>query len=237
MMTVPIAEAIVGGIGSANTKMPCRTFGLDATDCRTGAQLHATGNLALICASCYALRGRQQVPNVKIAYARRKAGLDHPQWPDAMAYLINAYERGGYFRWFDSGDLQSVEMLDKIMWVASRTPTVRHWLPTNERGMVLAAQGPQPDNLVIRVSAYVVGQLAGIEWRTTSSVHAAVGEPVRGPRSNYSIECPAYRRDHACGSCRACWSPKVANVSYLHNAGLRKRFDKGRRSAMLRVLD
>lgn len=54
--------------------------------------------------------------------------------------------------------------------------------------------------------------------------HRDPGRPVRmgASRRNDSIECLAYLRgDHRCGSCRACWSPKVRNVSYLLNAGLR----------------
>ena len=27
-------------------------------------------------------------------------------------------------------------------------------------------------------------------------------------------ECPAYKQDGECGSCRACWSRKVKQVSY-----------------------
>ncbi len=41
-----------------------------------------------------------------------------------------------FFRWFDSGDLQSVEMVRDIVAVAERTPEIRHWLPTREYATV-----------------------------------------------------------------------------------------------------
>ena len=69
-----------------------------------------------MCSSCYALRGRYLNPSVAMAHQRRREAIMHPLWPDAMAVLIDAYARGGHFRWFDSGDLQSVEHLDKILW-------------------------------------------------------------------------------------------------------------------------
>ena len=242
MLTIPIAEAIVGGLGRANSKMPCCTHGIGVSSCITGNELRETGNLAFTCAHCWAHRGRFPTHSVKTANERRLAALKHPLWADAMVVLINAYERGRFFRWFQDGDLQSIAMLDKILWVARRTSSVRHWLPTLEWGMVndhpgIACDG-LPANMVIRVSSRLVEEPADIDWPTTSSTHRWPGEPVPvGTSRRNSVECPAYMRDDACGPCRACWAPKVRNVSYLLNAGLRKNAAKlrGVRSKRLTV--
>ena len=81
-----------------------------------------------------------------------------------------------------------------------------------------------PSNLTVRVSADRIGRSADRSLGLpTSTVHHDMGMPVRlaSAKRSASIECLAYLRGHHCGSCRACWSPRVANVSYLLNAGIR----------------
>jgi len=115
----------------------------------------------------------------------------------------------GFHRWHDSGDLQSVDHLAKICEVARLTPKIKHWLPTRELAFVKAYQaagGVVPRNLVIRVSATMVDGPATKAWATTSTVHHASKAQGR--------TCPAPSQDNACGDCRACWNPRVKNVSY-----------------------
>jgi hypothetical protein len=117
-----------------------------------------------------------------------------------------------YHRWFDSGDLQSVEMLAAIVDVCRMTPDVRHWLPTREASFVkayLAERGAFPDNLVVRVSSTMVGD-GPRDYPNTSTVH-------RHDEEHAGVACEAKSRGNKCGPCRACWSRDVANVSYpLH---------------------
>lgn len=229
VLTVPEAEAIIGGPLGRPSKMPCPAWGISERDCRRGSRL--ANKPGTVCAECYARRGHYLGPSVIAAHERRLAALSHPRWIDAMAFLINAYARRGFFRWFDSGDLQSSEHLDLILRVARRTPTVSHWLPTRETGIVRPRIADIPSNLIVRISADMIGRAPrSAMGLPTSTVHRAPGGPVRTGtvRRNDSIECLAYLRDHRCGQCRACWSSKVRNVSYLLNAGLRT----GSRQAM-----
>jgi hypothetical protein len=222
VLTVPEAETIIGGSLSRPSKMPCPAWGISERECRRGSRLSAKPGT--VCSACYARRGHYLGPSVIAAHARRLAALAHPLWSEAMAFLINAYAQGGHFRWFDSGDLQSPAHLDMILWVARRTPTVSHWLPTRETGIVRPRLADIPSNLTVRVSADVIGRAPRRAMGLPSStVHRNPGLPVRigTSRRNDSIECLAYLRGHRCGTCRACWSPKVGNVSYLLNAGLR----------------
>lgn len=223
LLTVPVAQAIIGGSLSYPSKMPGPAWGISAQSCHRGARL--AGKPGSVCASCYALRGRYLNSSVVTAHQRRRDALSHPLWPDAMAVLIEAFTRGGHFRWFDSGDLQSAQHLEKILWVARKTPTVGHWLPTHEPYIVGKRASAIPDNLVLRISADVIGKLPTTPtWGLpTSTVHRDPGAPVRAAsgRRNDSLECRAYLQGHHCGPCRACWSPKAKNVSYLLNAGLR----------------
>lgn len=117
-----------------------------------------------------------------------------------------------------------VDHFARICEVAKQTPSVTHWLPTREYDFVseyLEGGGEIPSNLTVRLSAYYVGRKANLrkhpllQMIPTSTVHKEHGKGliIDGDRKN-SIECRAYTRGNRCGSCRACWSPLVKNISY-----------------------
>jgi hypothetical protein len=195
----------VGGL-SKPSKMPCHSFSIPATACRVGSNLRKVAGS--VCAKCYARKGRYVFPNVVAAMTRRLEALGHPEWVERMTQAINGLEAGGFFRWHDSGDLQDREHLARIVEVARRTPTVRHWLPTKEYGLVHGAirDGLEvPGNLTIRVSAPMVGAAApDIAGLPTSTV----------VRDSAAATCRAFERKGVCGPCRACWDPAVRNVAY-----------------------
>jgi hypothetical protein len=125
-----------------------------------------------------------------------------------MAELITR-TGGEYFRWHDSGDLQSLGHLERIVAVCDRTPTVRHWLPTREYRIVTAylrEHGSFPANLNVRLSAHMVNRDAPYIDGTTGSI--VVDGPARGH------ECPAPTTGNQCGDCRACWDKGVETVAY-----------------------
>ena len=236
MMTQGAAKLIAGSLGFPS-KMPGTSYGLPATACVAGAKLAQIKGS--VCSMCYALRGKAsyQQPRATIGMKRRLASIGHPLWVAAMVSMLlwqhgkdrikvdlgivgvrrqrkggsrYQWNEPGFHRWHDSGDLQSVDHLAAICAVASCTPRIKHWLPTQELGMVaefLERGGMVPSNLVIRVSSVMMDDRKRRAWPLTSSVF--IGEP--------KIEghvCPAPKQDHRCGSCRACWSPKVPHVSY-----------------------
>ena len=125
-----------------------------------------------------------------------------------MAYLIKgAGER--YFRWHDSGDLQSFGHLLNIVKIAEQCPEVSFWLPTREKGLInqyVRSFGDFPSNLTVRVSAAMVDSAAPAGFLNTSTVHK--------DRDAQGYECPAQKQGNKCQDCRACWSRDVHNVSY-----------------------
>lgn len=170
------------------------------------------------CEGCYALSGNYRFGNVQRALeARLEAWRTDPDaWRCGMVELIADHD---YFRWFDSGDLQSVGMLRDIAWVCRRTPSTLHWLPTREYGIVrrYRARHRIPGNLTIRLSALWVDQPGpqrmGLPVSTVHSSDAGlvqIGEKSRGAVR----DCPSRHQNNECGDCRACWSRDVATVSY-----------------------
>ena len=191
------ANKITGGL-SAPGKMPEGSYNLPAAACQTGSKLRQIPGTP--CYKCYAFKGRYNFSNVKKALARRLASLTHPQWVEAMTVLV---KKKKYFRWHDSGDLQGVAHLKKIYEVCNNTPGTMHWLPTQERQYLPMEGSTYPDNLVIRLSNSKNNTAPGKAWTHWSTVVD------KGFHS-----CPAQSQGNQCGSCRACWDPKVKHVTY-----------------------
>ena len=191
------ARKITGGL-SAPSKMPGPAYNLPATECITGAKLVKIPGS--VCHGCYALKGRYRVSNVRMALARRLESLKHPRWVEAMTVLIKGEP---WFRWHDSGDLQSAWHLKQIFEVCNRTPDTMHWLPTRE-ARILNLMDPDiiPPNLIIRMSSHMIDQQPVKFWPWTSTV------------STKSKTCPAQDQGNSCKDCRACWDRNVKNVTY-----------------------
>ena len=178
--------------------MPGPAYNLPAYKCITGAKLAKVPGS--VCAGCYALKGRYRFSNVRDALDRRLASLNHPEWVDAMVVLIG---KQPYFRWHDSGDLQSSWHLKQIFEVCVRTPGTRHWLPTREvKFLKLLDPEAVPGNLTIRISSHMIDQPPVKFWPWTSTVGSSGGT------------CPAPQNGNKCGPCRACWDRKVQNIQY-----------------------
>lgn len=234
-MTTKALLDIVGGGLSRPSKMPGWSYGIPAAECRVGTRLREVEGST--CAGytdpdtgrrvggCYAHeRGMYRFPATKNAQYRRLIALDDPRWVAAMSTLI---QRKGetWFRWHDSGDLQSVDHLARIVEVARRTPNVRHWIPTREYRIVrdwiaaatpddLATLSPNGGNLTIRMSAHMIG--GHVPTFPGLPVVVSSVSPHDDPTPD-ARRCPAPEQGNACGDCRACWNPDHRLIDYaLH---------------------
>jgi len=197
----------IGGLSNPS-KMPGMAYSTPAIDCIAGSELfNIPGS---VCRYCYARRGRYLFPVVQRALQRRLESLSSPTWANdfvAVLEYMRTHKRLRYFRWHDSGDLQSLEHLERIIEVARRTPQIRHWLPTREYRMACAvAAADVPENLCIRVSAAMIDGAAPELGLPTSTVTTTT--------KSVSALCRAYTRGGKCGNCRLCWQPNVKNVAY-----------------------
>ena len=210
-MTTKDAVQIAGTLSNPS-KMPGYAYGLPAEKCITGSKLAKVQGS--VCASCYALKGMYKRFSrvVKPAQFKRLKSLKDPQWVDAIVQLIGS-KKCTFFRWHDSGDIQSVSHLSKISEVASMLPLVKFWLPTREWSIVkayLKAHGPFPSNLIVRISAHMVDTRPSTDLTGQgSSVHST--KPAKE-----AFSCPARKQNNYCLDCRMCWTRQPL-VSYpLH---------------------
>ena len=194
--------------------MPCPSWSLPAQECKTGSKLRLIEGSS--CSKCYALKGNYGFPNVKKARYTNFTNLPSDGkwevWITAMVETIRL-RKISHFRWFDSGDCQSLDHLQAIALVAERTPWVQHWLPTHEKAMVLQyleRNSDFPSNLTVRISAAMVDGRPTVSYKLTSTIHSKGGKVI-------GFRCLAPSQEGKCKDCRACWSRDIPNVSYeLH---------------------
>lgn len=217
--SVQEALAIVGGF-SAPSKMPGYSWSISARECQVGAKLREIPGST--CSMCYALKGNYVFNNVTAAHQRRLVAFSHPRFEEAFVFALtetyrrmrSTYTRRGRmvkedrFRWFDAGDLQSLEMLEAINRIALATPQIRHWLPTRELAMVeqfLKKHGRFAKNLVVRPSTPMIGtRFAARPYGLPFSTVDRTGRDIRA--------CPAQHQGNKCLDCDTCWTRH--NVSY-----------------------
>jgi len=208
-MKIKELEKKIGTLSNPS-KMPSYAWGISASKCITGSIL--AEQEGTICNICYALNGHYLFPVVINAHKIRLDAIKKPEWVDYMAELLTLkYKKLAksrlFHRWFDSGDIQSHEHLMKIFKVCELTPHINYWLATREYKIISKIKYEDiPKNLVLRVSGIKIDGQPPKFWKWTSTVHKN--------KKPIGHECPAYKQDGECGSCRACWNHKVKQVSY-----------------------
>jgi len=210
-MNIKEATDNVGGLSSPG-KMPGYSWSISARRCDVGAKLVDVKDS--VCEGCYALKGRYRFSNVKDALERRyDAWADNRElWVKSMIYLMNNKKMTPHFRWFDSGDIQGMEMLDDIAEIARGAPRIRFWLPSKEYGLIKIwlKMNDCPENLIIRVSAPMMNQNIN-NFTFTSGVYSHDNLYM----VKKSTICPASWQENQCKDCRKCWSDKIPTVNYV----------------------
>lgn len=205
--TILEAEKYIGGLSSPG-KMPCYSFSIPATECHVGKRLNKIKGS--VCSVCYALKGRYSFPNVKNALANRFKKLNNKYWVEAISFILN-YRKEKYFRWHDSGDLQSVEHLHKICQIAINCPQCKFWLPTREYKFVkqyIEAGNIIPNNLCIRLSSLMIDGPPPVQLANSLNIQ------VSGVSKNQDFSCPAPYQNNQCQKCRSCWDKQIFNINY-----------------------
>lgn len=194
---------------SKASKMPCRSWSLQALE-TCPASIGSDGELVDACKGCYATDGNYRFSNVKAPRLHNREDWQQADWVDAM---VAELDNDRYFRWFDSGDMYSLKLAEKIYAVMLATPWTRHWLPTRMHKFakfadILAKMEALP-NVVVRLSSDSInGDI--IAGNTTSTIIPTISH--KKPKMTI---CEAYEREGKCATCRACWDKDVEVVAYV----------------------
>jgi hypothetical protein len=182
------------------------SWSLQAIDTCPGSS-DGNGGLVPACQGCYATTGNYRFANVK---KPREFNRDDWQRPGWVMDMVESLDSSRYFRWFDSGDMYSVDLATSIYQVMRSTPWVKHWLPTRMHKFdkfksIIKAMQELP-NVVVRLSSDSVnGEI--IPGQTTSTIFSDT-------LPAGAVECQAYQHEGKCNGCRACYSKDVPVIAY-----------------------
>jgi hypothetical protein len=184
------------------------SWSLQALDTCPGSKAD-DGGLVPACQGCYATTGNYRFANVKKPREFNREDWKRDDWVQDMIYSLN---NSRYFRWFDSGDMYSLDLAWKIYKVMLHTQHVKHWLPTRMHKFskfkkVIDHMQDLP-NVVVRFSSdSVTGEV--IEGLNTSTIISHESQ-----LKNVDGICQAYKHDGKCNGCRACWNKEVKVIGY-----------------------
>ena len=130
-------------------------------------------------------------------------------WSDDM---VTELKNDRYFRWFDSGDMYTLALAEKILEVMKRTPWVNHWLPTRmhkfPKFRIVLSEMQALKNVSVRFSS------DSVTGEYTKGLHGSVIIPTPDDIKRGMKLCGAYDNNGACGDCRACYDKKVKVIAY-----------------------
>ena len=186
-----------------------RSWSLQARETCPGS-IGPDGNLVAACAGCYAVGGNYGYPNVREPRIENREDWKRDAWVDDM---VAALDRDRYFRWFDSGDMYALPLAEKILEVMTRTPWVRHWLPTRMHKFpkfanVLARMQSLPNVMVRPSSDSVTGEFV-------PGVHGSTIVPSIDAVPEGATLCHAATNGGKCGPCRKCYDKSVPVIAYV----------------------
>ncbi len=194
-----------------------RSWSLQALETCPGS-IESPGVLVDACKGCYATTGNYVFANVKAPRAHNKEDWQRMEWTDDM---VQELQNDRFFRWFDSGDMYSVALAEKMLEVMQRTPWCSHWLPTRMHkfpkfAMVIRAMQALPNVMVRPSSDSIVGEFL-------PGLHGSVIVPDSRVNPDMVTLCRAYEHGGRCNGCRACYSKDVPVIAYpAHGARMNK---------------
>ena len=185
-----------------------RSWSLQALDTCPGS-IASPGVLVDACRGCYATTGNYNYPNVKAPRLSNREDWQRLGWVDDM---VKALDSDRYFRWFDSGDMYSLGLAEKMLEVMKRTSWVKHWLPTRmhkfPKFALVLREMQALDNVMVRPSS------DSVQGVYIAGTHGSVIVPTPDDATADMTLCKAYSNNGKCAGCRACYDKTVKVIAY-----------------------
>jgi len=199
-------------------KLNSRSWSLEALETCPASQ-DENGELVPACKGCYAVGGNYRFKNVKQAREHNKQDWKRADW---VADMVEELDSDRYFRWFDSGDMYSLKLAEKILEICKATPWTRHWIPTRMHKFakfqdVIARLNALP-NVVVRLSSDGINGEIIEEAEFSSTIIPFIDSDTR------ATVCQAPLQEGKCHKCRACWDKSIRVIAYAgHGAKMLKQ--------------
>ena len=193
---------------SKTSKLGTKSWSLQAIETCPGS-VGKDGELVPACSGCYATTGMYHFGAVKAVRADNKVDWKRAEW---VTDMVTALKKDKHFRWFDSGDMYSLELAEKMYQIMVNTPNTKHWLPTRmykfaKFWSVLTRMEALP-NVMVRYSSDAV------DGTYEQGVHGSTIVPDATSTPPGVTLCPAYTQGGKCLDCRACYDKSVAVIGY-----------------------
>ena len=194
---------------SKTAKLGTYSWSLQAIETCPGS-VGPDGQLVPACSGCYATQGCYNFPDTKKVRFDNKQDAKRAGW---VADMVKALSKQKHFRWFDSGDMYSLELAEKIYHVMKHTPGTKHWLPTRMAKFpkfadVIARMQALP-NVMVRFSSDAV------DGSYVPGVHGSTILPEGMAAPAGVTVCQAPQQDGKCLDCRACYDKQVPVIGYV----------------------
>ena len=176
------------------------------------ASLDEEGEVVEVCKGCYAKSGMYNFPVVKDVREANGEDWKRDEWVLDMVKVIVRYK---HFRWFDSGDVYSAKLAEKIYEVIKSTPKTRHWLPTRmnkvKKVSVVLDKIKRLSNVCVRLSADNIN-----EFRKDLGAYVITESKVEYCNENDIFVCPVTfeKNRKSCDDCTKCYDKEV-KVAYI----------------------
>src|SRR5574344_1267730 len=206
---------------STTSKLNAKSWSLQALD-TCPASKGEDGELVDACKGCYATIGFYVF---SVAKATRQFNKEAWQHEDFVPHFVSALYKERFFRWFDSGDMYSLALAEKIYSIMKLTPHVRHWLPTrmykfDKFKPILSKMAALP-NVVVRLSS---DSIDGLTVQDNLGCNTSSIIPADWVDDHNGFVCSAYDQDGRCMDCYACYNKEVKNVAYVgHGKKMKKQ--------------
>ena len=185
-----------------------RSWSLQALDTCPGS-ISSPGVLVDACKGCYATTGNYRYPNVKAPRISNQSDWQRFDW---VSDMVEALQNDRYFRWFDSGDMYTLGLAEKILEVMRMTPWCKHWLPTRmhkfPKFSIVLQNMAALKNVSVRFSS------DSVNGQFTKGLHGSVIIADSTQTTKAMTLCKAYENLGKCNGCRACWDKKVKVIAY-----------------------
>jgi len=199
-------------------KLNSRSWSLEALE-TCPASKGSDGELVPACKGCYAVGGNYRFKNVKEARSHNKKDWKRSEW---VADMIEELDSDRYFRWFDSGDMYSLALAERMYEICKATPWTKHWIPTRmhkfKKFRDVIDRLNALDNVVVRLSSDGINGEIIEEAKYSSTIIPFIDSVT------VATICNAPLQDGKCKKCRLCWDKSTKVIAYAgHGAKMKKQ--------------